>query len=289
MALERLRQPKTRFGKILRHMGNRYVVHSVGLESAALAFYLVFAIFPFLIFISALLSYLQLGLGSVVEDLGDLLPADVARILSRFLLYARGRPSPRLLISSLFLSFWFPMRATNSLMIAVRKAYHLGAPRGFVAQMLKNLCYTLLLMVTVILTVVLTTVSDRMLAFAVENFGLPPFVADLWTALRFPVVAVVSYFVLYVLYVLAQDDRRDWRYQWPGTLAALGGWMLASWLYAFYVNNIAHYSLIFGSIGTMIVLLVWLELSAMVLILGAELNGTLMGLRKGREREEGAP
>ena len=58
-----------------------------------------------------------------------------------------------------------------------------------------------------------------------------------------------------------------------------------SWLYAAYVDNFAHYSLLYGSIGAVIVLLIWLYMSATVLILGAELNGTLIALRK--DRNEG--
>ena len=56
--------------------------------------------------------------------------------------------------------------------------------------------------------------------------------------------------------------------------------MAFSWLYAWYVENVAHYSLLYGSIGAVIVLLIWLNVSAMTLIMGAECNGALMSLRK---------
>ena len=286
------RLPDNALVRIFRHLGNRFVVHSVGMESAALSFYLIFAIFPFLIFVSALLSFFQLNLDDFSQYLGSLLPGDVERILDRFLLYARGRPNARLLLSSLVFSLYYPMRAANSLMLSVRKAYHLGAPQGALSQLLKTLLYTVLLMLTVILTVVLMTVSNRILDFAVKNLLLPEFVADWWAALRFPVAAVAAYFAIYVLYALAQDRPRNWRYLWPGTLAALGGWMLVSWLYALYVNNIAHYSLLYGSIGTVICLLIWLNLSSLLLILGAELNGALMSRRRSRAEpssEKGEP
>jgi membrane protein len=98
--------------------------------------------------------------------------------------------------------------------------------------------------------------------------------------LRFPVIAVVGYFAVFFLHALAQDHTRPWRDLWPGTLAALAGWIILNGAYAFYVNHIAHYSALYGSIGTVIVLLVWLNLSAVVLIMGAEMNGTLASLRK---------
>ena len=112
------------------------------------------------------------------------------------------------------------------------------------------------------------------------NFRLPLFLAELWARMRFPAAAVVGYFALFFLYALAQDTRRPWRDLWPGTLAALAAWMGLSWLYAMYVENFANYSLLYGSIGTVVVLMIWLYMSANVLILGAELNGTLVSMRK---------
>jgi len=137
-----------------------------------------------------------------------------------------------------------------------------------------------MLIATIALTLILMTVGDRLLLLAVEELGFPPFAAALWAWLRFPVIAVAGCFALLLLYALSQDRRRPWRELWPGTVAALGAWLLLSWLYSFYVARIARYSTLYGSIGTVIVVLVWLNLSAAILILGAELNGALAGLRK---------
>ena len=69
----------------------------------------------------------------------------------------------------------------------------------------------------------------------------------------------------------------------PAGYPALAAWMGLSWLYAMYVENFANYSLLYGSIGTVVVLMIWLYMSANVLILGAELNGTLVAMRKEAE------
>lgn len=274
--------PQNRFLRFWYLMVHRYLRHGVGTQSAALAFYLLFMIFPFLIFISALLGLLQLDVAGILVFLEELLPGEVVDFIDMYLTYVAANPSPQLLVFGLCFSIYFPMRATNSLMRAVRTAYHLGPPRGAVRHMLKTLLYTVTLIVSIALTLALTTIGDRVLAYAVTHFHLPVFIAELWAELRFPVVAVAGYFALFLLYALAQDSRQPWRNIWPGTLAALAAWMGLSWLYAWYVEHIAHYSLLYGSIGTVIVLLIWLNMSAMTLIMGAELNGTLMSLRKER-------
>ena len=277
--MKTLSPSKNRFLRGVYLLTRRYLRHNVGAQSAALAFYLLFMLFPFLIFLSALLGLLQLDVAGILRALGEFLPAQVVDVVEVYLTYVGSSPSPQLLVFGLVFSIYFPMRATNALMRSVRTAYHLGPAHG-VVQMLKTLVYTVLLIATIALTLVLMSVSDRLLAYCVANFGLPAFIAELWAKLRFPLAAVVGYFALFLLYALAQDGRQPWRNIWPGTLAALTAWMGLSWLYAWYVEHIAHYSLLYGSIGTVIVLLIWLNLSATALIMGAELNGTLISLRK---------
>ena len=276
--MERL--PQNRSLRALYLLTQRYLRHSVGIQAAALAFYLLFMIFPLLIFVSALLGLLDLDVAGIERALVEFLPREAVGLITAYLSHVGANPSPRLMVFGLVFSIYFPMRATNSLMRSVRTAYHLGPPRGTGKHLLKALFYTVVLIVSIALTLVVLTVGDRVLWYAVEHFRLPVLVADTWARLRFPVVAVAGYFVLYFLYALAQDQRRPWRDIYPGTLAALAGWMGLSLLYSLYVDRIAHYSALYGSIGAVIVLLIWLYLSAVVLIMGAELNGTLISLRK---------
>ena len=278
-----LKLPRNPFLRGAYLMAQRYLRHNVGIQSAALAFYLLFMIFPFLIFISALLGLLRLDVAGILLALGEIMPRGVVDLIEVYLTYVSRNPSLRLMMFGLVFSIYFPMRATNSLMRSVRTAYHLGPPRGPARHMLKTLLYTVLLIVTIAAALALMTVGDRVLGYAVVHFRLPSFVAEAWARLRFPAVAVLCYFALFFLYAMAQDTRQPWRNIWPGTLAALAAWMGLSWLYAFYVDNVANYSVLYGSIGTVIALLIWLNMIAIVLSMGAEFNGTLISLRRDRE------
>lgn len=169
--------PKNRFLRGIYLMVQRYLRHDVGIHSAALAFYLLFTIFPFLIFISALLGLLHLDVVEILRALQEILPAQIVEFLDVYLTYVGENSSLRLMLFGLFFSIYFPARAANSLMRSVRIAYHLGPPRGAVWQLCKTLIYTLLLMITIALTVMLMTVSDRLLAYAVAHFHLPPFLS----------------------------------------------------------------------------------------------------------------
>lgn len=264
-------------------MVQRYLRHRVAMQSAALSFYLLFTLFPLMIFFSALLGVLQLNVEGILQALANVLPNEVVDLAEMYLVHVSENSSFRLLWFGLVFSVYFPMRATNRLMRAVRMAYRLGQPRSVVVHWIKVLGYTVLLMLAITATLALMTVGDRMLNYGMVHLHLPVLLADLWTMLRFPVVALLGFFALIFLYALAQDWRQPWRNLWPGTLLALVGWVALSWGYSFYVNHFAHYSALYGSIGAIIVLLVWLQLCSVILIMGAEFNGVLISMRKDRQ------
>lgn len=273
--------PKTRFPRFCAQLLRRYLRHNVGIQSAALAFYLLFTLFPFLIFISALLGLLRLDVAEVLSLLRDLLPSDVLSLIERYLRYVSQHPSPRLLVFGLVFSIYFPMRAAHSLTLSVRTAYRLGPPQRLLTHWLRVLFCTVALMAAIALTLTLMTFGERALWYAVSHFHVPEAAAGLWVRLRFPAAAAVGFFALFLLYALSQDAPQPFRNLCPGVLFALTAWMVLSWLYACYADRFAHYSTLYGSIGAVIVALIWLDLSATVLIMGAEVNGALISLRTG--------
>ena len=131
--------PQNRFLRGIYLLVQRYLRHNVGMQGAALAFYLLFMIFPFLIFISALLGLLDLNITGMMTVLSDFLPEEVVDLLRMYFTYVTDNPSPQLMVFGLVFSIYFPMRATNTLMRSVRIAYHLGPPRGALSQLVKTL------------------------------------------------------------------------------------------------------------------------------------------------------
>ena len=116
--------PQNRFLRCAYLLVHRYLRHRVGVQSAALAFYLLFMLFPFLIFISALLGSLQLDVAAILRELRGFLPQEIVAVAEMYLNHVSRYPSSRLLTFGLVFSVYFPLRVTNALMRAVRM------PRG---------------------------------------------------------------------------------------------------------------------------------------------------------------
>ena len=121
-----------RFVFLITQLVNRYFSHDVGRDSAALTYYLLFAIFPLLIFVSTLLGVLRLDIESTSAFLLEFIPADVVDVVRSYLVYVSENASRQLMWFSLVFSIWFPMRAASCLMHSVRKAMGRGRPKNAV-------------------------------------------------------------------------------------------------------------------------------------------------------------
>ncbi len=269
-----------------REMIRRYFSHGVGRDSAALTYYFIFALFPLLVFVSSLLGFLDFDIRAVLDGLSRFMPQEVAELFARYLSHTAQTSSGALLGASLLFSIYFPMRATDCLLRSVRKAYGLGRPRRLWVQLLKTAVLTVFLIAFLPVSLLSITVSGRLLSFLGSLFPPLAELAPLWGVFRFVLLGALTFLALALLYALGRDTRRGFEMArlFPGVAFALAGGMLASAVFSWYAANAARYSLLYGSIGAIIVLLLWIRLFALVMILGAELNGVLMTLR-GRDSE----
>ncbi len=261
-------------------LARRWFDHHVARDGAALTYYLLFALFPLLIFLNNLVGLLAFDLDSVLQSLSAVIPRDVVDFVGQYLVYVSRESSRTLLWFSLVFTIYFPYRAVNALFLSVRKAYDAGPPTQLLRFQLRVLLYTLLLILTIVLSIGLSAVGRRALEFVSDYVYLSDAAIRLWSWLRFVFLGAVLFVMIALLYVLALDRRSFRRGIWPGVLASLVSWVGLSLLFSLYVERAARYSLIYGSIGTIIVLLLWLYLSAVMLIMGAEFNSVLLDTKR---------
>ena len=248
----------------------RYTRHDVSHQAAALAYFLLFSLFPLLILAGSFLR--EMDLAGLLADLSHVLPERFLALVESYLGYAAEHSGRSLRYFSLVFSVWFPMRATDCLMHAVRRAYGLSEPSHPIRFRLKVLLYTVLLIFSIALTGLLVALSrDTVAAFA-GIWGFPELFAMLWSILRFPVLGMVVFAALSVLYATAQDVRLPPRSILPGATISALAWIALSAVYSFYTEYISNYDLVYGALSTVAVVLIWLYLSAVVVIMGAEWN-----------------
>ena len=273
---DRKKFPRTGFGRLAADMVQRYYAHDVARDSAALTYYLLFAIFPLLIFISTLLGLLELDIAYITSVLEPLFPADVLNVVRSYLEYVSANPSRQLLWFSLVFSIWFPMRASGCLMHSLRKAFGRSAPESLWRSQLRILLFTVWLIVVIAVTLCLVVVGRTVLEFVGRFVSVTEAFITAWSSLRFVVLALVMVVTLVVLYMLSQGQRRPLREVLPGVASSLAAWMVLSMAFSYYVEHVGQYSVLYGSIATVIVVLLWLYMSGQILVLGAEFSAALI-------------
>ena len=280
MKTSKLYAPRTGFGRLAGDMIRRYYVHDVARDSAALTYYLLFAIFPLLIFVSTLLGVLELDIASITAVLAPILPSDVVDIIRTYLEYVAANQSRQLLWFSLIFSIWFPMRSTGCLMHSLRKAFGRSAPENILLGQLRTLLFTIWMIFVIGLTLALVVVGRRALYFLSGFLPLSETFISVWGYLRFIILGLVMAISLGILYQLALGQRRPLREVLPGVGSSLAAWLLLSMAFSYYVENMDRYAQLYGSIATIVVVLLWLYMSGQVLILGAELSASLIHRKK---------
>ena len=272
-------------GQMARELLRRYFAHQVGRDSAALTYYLLFAVFPLLVFTGSLLQTLQLDVAQLLDALSQLMPAAVVDLVESYLSHAVGKAGGRLLGFSLVFSVWFPMRAASCLMHSVRKAYGSSPPRHVLASHLRHLIFAVWLMVMIGLTLLVITAGRWALEALGSLVTIPPLLIRLWGPLRFFLLGGVLFAVVVPLYLLARGQRCPIRQILPGTVGSLLVWLLLSLAFSYYVEHLAHYTELYGSISAVVVALLWLYMSAAVLVMGAEFNAVLLEDRNRQARQ----
>lgn len=264
--------------------------HNVGKNAAALAYYLLFALFPMLIFLSNLLGLLDLNISEIIQILQRFLPKDVVGIVESYLDHVSHTSSPSMLWFALVFTVWFPMRAAKGLMDDVRLAYHLEKPVHPVSYTIRQLAYTVVLLIVVGLTLPFSTLGKQVLGYLnhlipEKTLRISDYLLTIWQYLRFIPVGALMFAALGTLYAASLDKRQPWEEMLPGITAALLSWIVVSIGFSVYVENFANYSVIYGTLGAVIVLLMWLYMTAVILILGAELNAALRTVRQTNRKE----
>ena len=258
----------------------RYFDHRVARDSAALTYYLLFAMFPLLIFLSNLVGFFAVDIEGFLRQLGTIIPAEVLDLLIQYLRYVSRVSSRTLMTFSLIFSIWFPMRSTGCLMHSLRKAFGRSAPENMLLTQLRNLLFTVWMILVIGLTLVLVVVGRRAMHFLSRILPLSETFIGVWGYLRFIILGLVMAISLGILYQLALGQRRPLREVLPGVGSSLTAWLLLSMAFSYYVENVAQYARLYGSIATIVVVLLWLYMSGQILILGAELSAALIHRKK---------
>ncbi|WP_109076493.1 MULTISPECIES: YihY/virulence factor BrkB family protein [unclassified Azospirillum] len=270
--------PKKGWKDILLRVWDEQSKDNVSMLAAGVAYYALLAIFPA---VAALVSiYGLVADPSMIEtqlnQLGSLLPPDALSIVSDQARKVATAPSQGLgfgLIFGLLLTLWSASRGTNSMVTALNIAYGEKETRGFLKLAMLSMGLTVAGLLFVILAIaMIVAVPAAITIIGLQNTPIG-WIASL---ARWPILAVTIMLALAVFYRYA-PDRREPRWRWVtwGSAVATVVWLLGSLGFSVYVSNFGSYNETYGSVGAVVILLLWFNLTSYVVLMGAELNAEI--------------
>lgn len=258
----------------------RFASDDVGASAAHLTYYMVLAFFPFIIFLLNLISYVNLDFGALSNTLSQVIPQDTLAVVEGVVKETVQAKSPTVLSGSVFLALWSMTRAMNGVRKGLNKAYQVEEKRPLWQNLLLSLFFTLGLIVVVLLALSLL-VFGKLIGNAVsEFFGLSASIMASFTTLRYLVPPAIMFLIFLFFYRFMPNRKISFSDVWLGALFSTVGWIGGSALFSFYVNHFGNYSRVYGSLGGIIVFLVWLYLSSIIILIGGQINATLHLLKK---------
>ncbi len=275
----------------LETLPGQMVVHyfkdDLGTRAAALTYYLIFSIFPLAILISLMVANLDINIDAMLTGLANVLPASVISLLEGYLNYVQDAPSKTMITFALIFSIYFPWRVVSSLMKTIRTSYGQPPAANQLKFLLKTVIGAIIMPATMVLTLLMFVFGKNVILFILRflhqgifEMAATTMLLRLWDYGRFACAALLMFFSLGIVYNLSLDGHQKFRYLAPGIIFALTIWILASMAFSFYVENFAKYSVIYGTLGGFIILLLWLYLTSLTFILGGALNGLLAHRRR---------
>ncbi|MCO5220964.1 MAG: YihY/virulence factor BrkB family protein [Thermomicrobiales bacterium] len=251
--------------------------------AAALAFSGLFALFPFLIFLIALLGVLNVPefFDWLLDQAESALPADSYRMVVDVVGEIQGQTRGGLLSVSIIMAIWGASSGIRSVMNAMNVAYGVEETRPAWRRYALSIAYTLGLAALLIASAGLMLTGPRAIEWIASEAGLGRLFVTLWTWLRWPVLALLLMVTAALIYYLAPNVERRFTLISPGAVVAVVLWLIASFGFSLYVSSFTNYSATYGSLGGIVVLLLYFYLSSAVLLLGAEVNAELRRIRTG--------
>lgn len=249
-----------------------YFDNKVGRNAAAMTYYLLFAMFPFFIFVTSLLGLLHLPTLTLDGQITRFLPEDVVAFLNLAIEHITKSSNNALLTFGLVFSVWFPLRAVSNLMEAINDIY--GEEKSG-SHSIRTAILTALTIVLTPAMLLLLLLGERVLGFVGEYIPISAEFITGWSRMRFVPMAAALLFMLSAVYFFSPSKIQKARYILPGAILSMGVWMLFSLIFSYYVDHMGRYSIIYGSIGVIIALLVWMDWSMIAMLMGAVFNVAL--------------
>ncbi|WP_085993179.1 YihY/virulence factor BrkB family protein [Oceanobacillus senegalensis] len=250
--------------------------------AAQLAYFFLLSLFPFLLFLLNLIGYLPINEGMITDIIDHYAPKEVMTLIHNNLEQLLNQNSGGLLSIGIIGTLWAASNAINAIIKAFNRAYNIDENRSFIVTRLLAVVLTIAMVLVIVVALLLPVfgriIGENIFAF----FGLSENFLNVWETLRWVISTIIFFIVLLFLYKLAPNKHVYFRDAVWGSILGTIAWQVVSFGFSFYVTTFANYSVKYGSLGAIIILMIWFYLFGIIIILGGIVNSLINQYKWGK-------
>ncbi|RWZ58157.1 YihY/virulence factor BrkB family protein [Halobacillus fulvus] len=269
------------FMDIGKELFTRFNEDDVAGMAAQLAYFFLLSLFPFMIFLVTLLGYLHIEESRVLAFVSTYAPPETFDMITENVTSLLQNENSGILSIGILGTVWAASNGVNAIMRAFNRAYEVEENRSFIVTRFIAIILTFAMLLVIIVAFLLPVLGHSIGLYIFSFMGLSDTFISTWEALRWVISSVIFFLVLSFLFSTAPNKRIKIRDTIIGAFLATVGWQGVSLLFSFYVSNLGNFSGTYGSLGGVIVLMIWFYLTGIVLIIGGEINA-ILHRRRGR-------
>ncbi|MBS4059432.1 MAG: YihY/virulence factor BrkB family protein [Bacteroidetes bacterium] len=251
----------------------------VSIRASAIAFNFFLAIFPLILFLFTLIPYIPIDQfqETLFELFAEVIPPETFAMVEKTIYEIVMKQNSSLLSLSFILTFIFATNGISAIIDGFNSSWHHMEIKSFIQQRLMSVFLLIILSVMVIVSIAVMTLGGSFIGWFVDR-GLIQGTITIYTleVLKWIITLSLTFFSISFLYYYAPAKRKKFRFFSPGSILATILLTLATLGFNYYITNFSQYNALYGSIGTLIIFLMWLFINAFILLIGFELNISIL-------------
>ncbi len=274
--LRAFRIPLT-WGDLIKRTAREVIADNCLGLAAQLAYYFFLALFPALLFLVAIISFIPVHglLDAITSSLARVAPYEALQLVQEQILNIAHQKNGGLLTLGMLGTIWSTSSGVSAIIDTLNQAYDIQEARPWWKVKLVALGLTLALAVFIVVSTALVLVGPTLGEKIAGWAHLGPAFALTWKIVQWPVVFLLVTLAIALIFYYAPDAEQEWIWITPGAVLATVLWLLISLGFKFYVTRFASYNATYGAIGGAIVLMLWFYVSALAVLVGAEMNSEI--------------
>lgn len=253
--------------------------------SIVVAYYLLLSLFPLVITIGNILPFLKIDPNTILPYIQEIMPGTIYKFLQPALKNLLTQSSGGLLSISALTTIWSASKSINALQKAMNKSIGVQGRSNIVARIL-SVFVLIFFMFAIVAVSIVIGMGKVVLDHLQPIFHFSDTIIDTFQAMKWPFTSVILFMIMLIIYWLVPNVRMKLRSLLPGSLLATVGWLLLSQVFGLYAKYFATSIGGYQIIGSFVVLMLWLNFAAMILILGSVLNASFEEFHSGPLKED---